>query len=255
MRVVLGVAGCVFVGTSLLAQPARKLRDLTTDRPDRTESPITVDKGHVQVELDFVNVTQVAASMRSYGFGAVNAKLGLSDNVDLQVVGQVHERTKVGALTTSSTLPEVMARLKVNLWGDDGGRTAAALMPFVTVPTESSGSVEGGLIVPLAIELGRGWGFGTMSELDVVRSETSASHQLNAVHSVTFGHDLTATVGMYGELAAELRNAAVKTVATTANTGVTLRVGDNLQFDAGANVGLNDHADRIRVFVGMARRY
>jgi hypothetical protein len=255
MRAALWLAGCVVAGANLFAQPARKLRDLTTDRPDRTESPITVDKGHVQVEIDFVNVTQTAASIRSYGFGAVNAKLGLRDNVDLQLVSQVHERTKVGTLTTTSTLPDVMARLKVNLWGNDGGKTAAALMPFVTVPTESGGSVEGGLIVPLAVELGRGWGFGTMSELDLVRSETSASHQLNVVHSVTFGHDLTSTVGMYGELAAELRNAAVKTVATTANTGLTLRVGGNLQFDAGANAGLNDHADRIRVFVGMARRY
>ena len=35
--------------------PDRLLRDLSTDRPDLTESPYTVDAGHFQIETDFVN--------------------------------------------------------------------------------------------------------------------------------------------------------------------------------------------------------
>ena len=32
------------------AMPRDQLRDLTTDRPDTTESPFTIDPGHVQIE-------------------------------------------------------------------------------------------------------------------------------------------------------------------------------------------------------------
>ena len=35
--------------------PRALLRELTTDRPDKTESPYTVDAGHVQIEADLVN--------------------------------------------------------------------------------------------------------------------------------------------------------------------------------------------------------
>src|SRR4051794_22151930 len=38
--------------------PDNLLRELATDRPDATESPFTVDAGHVQIELDLVNYTR-----------------------------------------------------------------------------------------------------------------------------------------------------------------------------------------------------
>jgi hypothetical protein len=236
------------------AAQSRPLRELSTDRPDRTESPVTVDRGHFQLELDFVNATD-SRSARAYGLGAINAKIGLRDNLDLQLVTQVHERAKTGPLITGSTLPDFTARLKHNLWGNDGGRTALALMPFVTVPRESGGIVEGGLIVPLAVDLAPKWSLGTMLELDALAAESGSGHQINVVNTVTVGRDLADQLGMYGELAAELRNAAVKTVAATANGGFTFRLGENVQFDAGANFGLNDYADRVRVFIGMSRRF
>ncbi len=37
--------------------PRELMRELSTDRPDKTESPYTVDAGRVQVELDLVTYT------------------------------------------------------------------------------------------------------------------------------------------------------------------------------------------------------
>src|SRR5262245_65062609 len=37
--------------------PRELMRDMDTDRPDTTESPHTVDAGHVQAELSFADVT------------------------------------------------------------------------------------------------------------------------------------------------------------------------------------------------------
>jgi hypothetical protein len=39
-----------------LAAPA--LRELTTDRPDATESPFTIDAGRLQLELEAVSYTR-----------------------------------------------------------------------------------------------------------------------------------------------------------------------------------------------------
>src|SRR5437868_5206562 len=37
--------------------PASLMRELSADRPDKTDSPYTVDAGHYQIEMDFANWT------------------------------------------------------------------------------------------------------------------------------------------------------------------------------------------------------
>jgi hypothetical protein len=63
----------------------------------------------------------------------------------------------------------VQTRLKYNLWGNDGGPTALAVMLFVKWPLRSRGcatAVEGGVILPFVAELPQGWGLGLMTEFD-----------------------------------------------------------------------------------------
>jgi len=38
--------------------PGNMMRELTPDRPDKTESPFTVDAGHFQPEMSFVEFTK-----------------------------------------------------------------------------------------------------------------------------------------------------------------------------------------------------
>jgi hypothetical protein len=246
------------------AHAQRQLRELATDRPDRTESPITVDKGHGQLELDFFSIVDdrtLGFRQRTVDLGAINAKIGLRRNMDLQLVGRLLTTSidDDGDLLTgrSRSVPDVTARLKVNVWGNDGGRTAFALMPFVTVPTSdvSRHTIEGGLIAPLGIALGRGWDMGLMAEADAVPAETGSGHQLNLLQTATVSHAIAGSLGGYVEAASETMFGAVTRAAVTGNGGLTLGVGDHLQFDAGLNVGLNKHAERVRAFVGMARRF
>ena len=39
--------------TVLNPTPDTELRELSADRPDKTDSPLTVDAGHFQLEIDF----------------------------------------------------------------------------------------------------------------------------------------------------------------------------------------------------------
>ncbi|MEI6340037.1 MAG: hypothetical protein WCQ57_15885, partial [Verrucomicrobiota bacterium] len=56
--------------------------------------------------------------------GNVNLKTGLFNNVDLQLVAEnyVHEQVHSDGVTTRKAgFGDMTARLKVNLWGNDGG--------------------------------------------------------------------------------------------------------------------------------------
>ena len=66
--------------------PDRLLRDLTTDRPDITESPFTVDAGRVQVETNLFGYTRSRPDVEgtvtdSYDFLITNVRIGLTYNV------------------------------------------------------------------------------------------------------------------------------------------------------------------------------
>jgi hypothetical protein len=160
--------------------PRAYLREMSTDRPDKTESPFTVDAGHFQIEGDAVTYTHDRQTRNgsdsrvdSYAFGPLNLKVGLFNQVDLQVVldNYNHVRTEdrvAGAVTKQSGFGDVTTRLKVNFWGNDGGKTAFALMPFIKAPTNQDDlgnhAVEGGVILPLAVQLPWGWSMGVMTE-------------------------------------------------------------------------------------------
>ena len=67
--------------------PQEHMREFVTDRPDKTESPITVDAGHYQHETDLLNVIidqADGATDVSYLAVAPNAKVGLTNDIDLQ---------------------------------------------------------------------------------------------------------------------------------------------------------------------------
>jgi Putative MetA-pathway of phenol degradation len=120
--------------------PQQLMRELQPDRPDATENPHTVDAWNV---------------------APFNLKLGLLNNVDLQLVydNYFHIRTqdRVTGTASQSGFGDFTTRLKINLWGNDSGQTAFALLPYVKFPTSTghlgNNAVEGGIIFPLAVEL------------------------------------------------------------------------------------------------------
>src|SRR4026207_533613 len=81
--------------------PRASMREMTTDRPDKTESPYTVDAGHVQIEMDLINWTHDhsgGAVTDTIVFAPVNFKIGLSNNMDVQIVydSYTEDRTRAG---------------------------------------------------------------------------------------------------------------------------------------------------------------
>lgn len=140
--------------------PPDQMRSFSTDRPTKSNVPYTVDAGHFQYETDLVNFThQVSGTTRTDTLLVPNPtfKVGVTNNADLEVnvpFAGVHTYSTVGGPSaTLRGIGDTYLRSKINLWGNDGGDTAAAIIPYVKAPSApigiGNGAVEGGLIGPV----------------------------------------------------------------------------------------------------------
>src|SRR5579862_9271022 len=72
--------------------PDKYMREISPDRPDKTDSPFTLDAGHFQLEMDFANFTydepnsqREGTRYESYQIAPMNVKVGVLNNVDVQL--------------------------------------------------------------------------------------------------------------------------------------------------------------------------
>ena len=251
--------------------PRELMRDMSTDRPDITESPYTVDAGHFQVEMDVVafgydrhNHERSDSRTDSWSFAHTNLKVGLLNNVDLQLVAPIFNRVRTdartaGKRTVSSGFGDLTVRLKMNLWGNDGGATAFAAMPFVKLPTNQDDlgnhAVEGGLILPLAVELPGGWSMGLMAEFDFNEDGDGGGYHTEFVDSITFSHDIVGQLGGYVEFVSIVSTEPDADWIGTVDLGLTFAVTGDIQLDAGVNIGVARAADDVSPFVGISWRF
>jgi hypothetical protein len=265
--------------------PKELMREMTTDRPDKTESPYTVDAGHFQFEMDLVNYTYdseraggVETRVDAFAIAPINLKVGLCNQADLQVVVEtwnyVRTKTKTGVSNpTGHPVPglsldlhqrgfgDVTTRLKYNFWGNDGGKSAFAAMPFVKLPTNQdelgNNSVEGGVILPLAVELPLDFSMGLMTEFDFNRDATGNGRHTEFVNSVTFSHDrlLVRDLGGYVEFFSLVSAERGSKWIGTVDLGLTYGLSENVRLDAGVNIGVTKAADDLNPFVGLSWRF
>jgi len=250
------------VGSGIVAPAHGDGRELSTDRPDRTESAYSVPEGRWQIELDVVNhidfsIPAEGVDGQALGLVPFNLKYGIHRRADLQLVVEPWSRTSVtlpgGSTEKDQGSGDVTGRIKLNLFGNDGGRSALALMPFVSTPTR--GSDRGrigtyGVVTPFALALSGDRSFGAML---VVAKDRDLDAWLGG--SATVGSPLAGNLGGFVELFATragFESGAPSDV--TADGGLTYALGADAQLDAGVYIGLSDAAEHWRVFLGFSAR-
>jgi Putative MetA-pathway of phenol degradation len=246
--------------------PPRLWRDFSTGRPDKTENPFTIDAGRFSMEADLFVYTQSVdrandTFTESYNYVIPTFKIGLTNNIDLQIVPELFNtvRTKVGTQPsqTISGYGDTTVRLKVNLWGNDGGKTAFGVVPFIKFPTSQNGignsSIEGGVIFPFAISLSEKWDLGLQTEFDLNRNNSDTGYNIGFVNSLSLGYKISDRWSTYFEF--YTNTGAERGFAATFDTGIKYLLTENIQLDAGVNVGLTEAADSFQPFVGMSIRF
>ena len=144
--------------------PSEMLRELSHRSSRSNRESVHGRCRPCQIEMDLVSFTRDdggVETVEEWNVAPLNFKIGLWHNVDLQLVygGWVTAETREdqGPRRRSDGFGDLTVRTKVNLWGNDGGSTAMALMPFVKFPVgsgpASNDEFEGGLIMPFGWSL------------------------------------------------------------------------------------------------------
>ena len=245
-------------GYSLLNPAPRSLwRPMSADRPDFTESPYTVDAGAMQIEASFFDYARDGDS-EAWAVAPTNFKIGLLNNTDIQFVFEPIVHVDDGA-NTETGLGDTQVRLKFNIWGNDEGDTAFAIMPFIKLPTATNDigneRVEGGVILPFAVSLDERVGLGFMAEVDAVYNDTNDAYDLDFIGTGVVGVDVTDSVGVYLEGIGIWNTDADTDFRGILGTGATYSLRENTMLDAGFNFGLTGEVDDFGFFTGITWRF
>lgn len=275
------VVAAVLAGTNAAAQdkslytffnptPDHLLREMTTDRPDVTETPFSVDAGHVQIETTVLGFSRsrrdsLGAVTDTFEMAVTNIRFGLTHNLEAGFVWQPHGAVHIhgpGGDTRLSGIGGLELRAKLNLWGNDTftkpGASALALLPFVVLPTDRHNGIspdfaEAGLIVPYALKLAEKLSLGINAGTAWVKADPGAAYHVEYVASASLGVEWSDKLGTYYEVSGRFNIDGGDEVYL--GTGITYRLSKNVQLDAGVNLGLTSAADRFNPFVGASVRF
>jgi hypothetical protein len=253
--------------------PRGQMREMTTDRPDITEVPFTVDAGHIQTESTLFGYArgrpdEDGRASSGYEFLLTNLRIGLTNDVELSLVWQPYGMIDLdaGALLPSqsqSGVGSIDIRAKFNLWGNDDFEkigSAFALLPVVTVPTDSgngigSSDVEGGVAVFVAFALPAGFGMGVNAGTYAIADEDGAGHHAEYMASASGSYDWTKRFATYVETVGYWGLDDPRGDIVLVGGGWTYALTDDVQLDGGINFGLTSASDRYSPFLGLSMRY
>ncbi len=243
--------------------PRELRRPLSADRPDATESPYTVDAGAAQVEMSVAEYAlRESGGVRghSWSVAPMNLKIGLTNSIDVQFLLDpylIDDDPEAGRRTGAGGSG---LRLKMNVFGNDSGDAALALLPYVLFPTGDPSvaprRVEGGLIVPFAYAFAEGWSLGLQGEIAFVRDGDDSGYDTVFSHTAVVGREIGDRLGVFVEYIGEYPGDGAGNYSPSVSGGFTIALTADAQFDAGVVVGLDrPETETVRVFAGVTLRY
>ncbi len=251
--------------------PAALLREFDSARPDHTDSSHTVDAGHVQLEMDIVayvrdrhNSDRSFVRTEDWAFANANFRVGITNWADVEFVipffqGHREKDTSTGDGLRQRGIGDFTAVLKMNFWGNDGGKTSGGLEFFVKMPTAThhlgNGQVEGGGLLLFGTALPGDFDLGINTGVAAVANEPGSRHHAEFINSASVSHKVFGPLSAYAEIWSDTSAQAHTPVIVTADFGLLLLVGKNVQFDAGVNLGLTRAAPDIQTVLGVSVRF
>ena len=239
--------------------PKDQMRGFETDRPDMTENAYTIDAGHFQLETDLFKTNRSSVEgikTIQNSFNVVNLKLGLTNSLDIQFIAESFVSTKVmdqNSTKTNSAFGNLTIRLKQNIWGNDDGKTAFAILPFIKIPTTSDDKITGGIVLPFAIALSNNWDFGSQFVTALEKNQLLNGYHMNYLTSATISHPLFVKCDFFSEVSA-FRESELKNYEYSVNAGLVYELKENIKLDSGMYYGLKNTSSKV-YFLGLSFRY
>ena len=244
--------------------PKSEMREMATDRPGVTETPITVDAGHFQYETGLFTYGIERAEgtkTKSYTFNDLDLHIGLTTSTGLQVllgtyVVEDEKERSTGMKSRESGIGDLTFRVKQNLRGNDGQNFAIAILPYITLPTakyNDNNKVQGGLMVPLELKLPSEWTLGFQMEVDRLQDKDADALHTEFLQALSLNHSL---IGDLDGLAETYQIYEFKKHQWTnyVNAALQYSVNSSCKLDVGLSYGIQRDAERS-CYLGLAYRF
>jgi hypothetical protein len=258
--------GIILFGLALFcSQPAgaNDLGQICPDRPGKGTSPCTVPTGHAQVEVGLFDESfqrRSGVTTDAGNAGSLLAKYGLTDRLDIEAGMALYQFQRTHSATQDVTIHDVgdlFLHAKYNPLTADGA-FAFVLDPFLKLPTAGrlgNGAVEGGLVAPMAYDLGNNWSLAMTPEADILQNASGTGNHANLVNVVGLGRSFgSLTLGAEVWTAQNFDPAGTVSQYSLDMTAAWIRDNDT-QLDFGANLGLNRQTPDLEIYAGISRRF
>jgi hypothetical protein len=255
----------------LAALPARAedLGPICPDRPGKGTSPCTLAAGHAQLELGLLDDSfqhRSSVTTDTDNVGSLLAKRGVNDRLDVEAgmaLVQFQRVHDASGTVTASGVGDLFLHAKYNpLAGGPGNESspfALVLDPFLKLPTAGgglgNGAVEGGLVLPMSYDLGKGWSLAMTPEADVLLNASGSGHHANLVDVVGLGRSF-GPLSLGVEIWSSQNLDPAGTVSQYSfDLDAAFLVGNDTQLDCGLNLGLNRATPDLELYFGISRRF
>jgi hypothetical protein len=220
---------------------------LITDRPDQTESSVTVPLGALQIETGFIYERNYNAVVEEdyYGYGTTLLRYGIASNWELRF-GMAYQTLGTTTLATSEEvtskgLTPVDLGIKIYLSEERGWRPEMAILTGVTLPGTGLAQYSVNSFAPsmrfsfshtLTQRLSLGYNLG--AEWD------GANPEATGIYTLVLGFGATERIGMFIEVYGNIPEGGP--ADHRFDTGITFLIADNFQLDMSGGLGLNSHS-------------
>lgn len=252
-------------------RPAALTEPIVTDRPDFTESPETVPRGHVQLETGytFTYDSELDRRTTSQTFPEALLRVGVTERFELRfgwvgyefVTERFPSESRAGRhITVSDSYDggrDLYLGFKQKFFDQQGLRPNFAIIPAINAPSGSA-AFSSGDVDP---EIKLAWGYdltervALSGNLNFAAPTEEAGRFFQASNSVSLAFALFDGVGAYTEYFGFYPNTRDGDCAHSLNGGLTWQLTDNLQLDWRAGFGLNEEADDFFTGFGLSVRF
>lgn len=247
----------VFAAACAPARQSVELGPLVTDRPDFTESAVTIPKGFSQLEVG--TTVDQADGVRSVSAGETLLRSGVNEHVELRLTLANYAAQRDGTATVQG-FEDAGIGVKVALFEGPDRASIVPTLAFIAGTSLPTGalSFRSRSALPEFKLLGA-W---TVSEriafasnLNWARAEDVIGTHDEWSGSASFGFSLAEKVGAYAEYFAFGERSGAWQRREYVNGGVTYLLSDALQLDARYGVRTDAPSRANFVGIGLSRRF
>ncbi len=256
--------------------PVDQMRGMDVDRPDKTNTPHTVDAGHLTIETGLVDYTfdhdryyTPDSRIETAGFGLFNFRLGVLNNLEVNLTTSPEQWLRSTDNTTHQSMrqngiSDTTVGATLNLWGNDGSddavwSTSLGIQPELKIPTArqsiGNGHAEFTFGLPFVMNLPAGFHLGMQPTVGWQRNTTNTGDVTGWQNTIAVDRVFFGKFDPYIEYWAYASTERHVIAPQTLDVGLTVAITDNLVWDAAVNFGLNRASTQLECTTGFSVRF